>query len=196
MRDNYDDRYFTDTYQGMPIGAYSHMIGKMINGIPTSFGVDVSIKNLDDWRSRAKKIIYTGPIDELFGYEFGRLEYRSLEFRTLKIDGDFQGCATVNYADASVPYTRILEWKHYDRQDLPYTIYTIEYPRAHNGITEPYYPIRDGVNMALYKKYAERVRNTPWLLAGGRLGSYQYLNMDQAIGQAMTLVKKELQNGG
>jgi len=194
IRDDYDDRYFTDKYQAMPIGGYTKLVEKMLDGIQikknTPLGGDISY-----WRGQDTKMIFTGQIDAFFGYSLGRLEYRSLEFRTLKDSGTFQGCAAINYADAKTPYTRTIEWKYFYHQRLPYTYYTFEYPREHTSLSEPYYPIRDKANEKLYKQYEALADAEPWLLVGGRLGSYQYLNMDQAIGQAMRLVEKELGNG-
>jgi len=195
VRDNMDDRYFTDRYQGMPIGGYTKFIENMLDGVEikkkTPLGGDLAY-----WRSQDTKMIFTGQIDAFFGYSLGRLEYRSLEFRTMKIDGDFQGCAAINYADAKIPYTRTIEWKYFYHQRLPYTFVTHEYPRECSSMSEPYYPFRDDANEKLYKQYKELAAREPWLLVGGRLGSYQYLNMDQAIGQAMRLVEKELGDGG
>ena len=196
IRKNYDDRYFSDKYQGMPIGGYTKMIEKMLKGIEVKLKTDAS-QDLGYWRAHLgnAKLIYTGPIDAYFDYELGRLEYRSLEFRTLKDSGDFQGCATVNYADANIPYTRTIEWKYFYHQSLPYSYFTYEYPRPGSSLSEPYYPIRDDENVGLLNQYKAMVEREDWLLVGGRLGSYQYLNMDQAIAQAMKLVDGELNNG-
>ena len=192
IRDTVDDRYFSDKYQGMPIGGYTKFIEYLLEGIKIEKNTPIS-RDYPYWQGQTCKLIYTGQIDAFFRYKLGRLEYRSLEFRTLKLSGDFQGCATVNYADRDIPYTRILEWKHYYHQELPHTIFTYEYPRPGVSTAEPYYPIRDDENMELYKEYKKVVDDLPWLLVGGRLGSYQYLNMDQTIAQAMKLVEGELQ---
>jgi len=186
-RTTYDDRYFTDKYQGMPVGGYSKFIGRILKGIPVELKTDY-LADQDLCRA-ADVVIFSGQIDDLFERQFGKLEYRSAEYRTIKDKGDFQGCETVNYADYSTPYTRTMEWKHYYRQNVPYTLFTFEYPRASG---EPYYPFPDKCNMDLYKQYRELADGEQWLRVGGRLGSYQYLNMDQTIAQAMKLVEREL----
>ena len=186
IRYNYDDRYFSDRYQGLPEGGYTAMIERILSGVSLETNTDYLI-DPEYWHRQARRVVYSGPIDALFNYELGRLEYRSLEFRNQVVDTpDYQGAATINYTDLSVPYTRILEWQHYGwRTNLNgTTAITIEYPRAHG---EPYYPIGDVANLALYEQYAKRAAATSWLHVGGRLGSYRYYNMDQVIGQAIRL---------
>jgi len=194
IRYNYDDRYFSDRYQGVPEQGFTQLVARMLDGIPVYTGVDY-LQDREWWNARHQRVIYSGAVDELFDHNLGRLAYRSLVHRTerMAVD-DFQGCATVNYPDIELPFTRILEWKHYGwRRELPgETIVTMEYPSATG---EPYYPVGDKPNRELYRRYREQADMLPWLRPGGRLGNYQYLNMDQAIAQAMRLVEKELSNG-
>jgi UDP-galactopyranose mutase len=185
VRLTYDDRYFSDKFQGMPVGGYTQMVERMLEGI------EVRLNDGWDgwqWNCAVQKVVYSGPIDALFDYRFGKLEYRSLRFEHETRDGDFQGCATINYTDERIPYTRIIEWKHFwpDEKHLR-TVVTREYP-AMGG--EPFYPVEDEVNRQRYQQYRELVPD--WMVVGGRLGSYQYLNMDQAIGMAMKDAKREL----
>lgn len=188
IRYNYDDRYFADRYQGVPEHGYTKLVETMLDSIPVEIGVDI----FDDpgyLRRRSRRLIYSGPIDALFEYRYGRLDYRSLRHVTERLDtDDYQGCATINYADADIPWTRILEWKHFGWRKQPKgeTIVTVEYPAADG---EPYYPIEDDANRERYARYAELASNLPWMRIGGRLGSYRYYNMDQVIAQAFALVK-------
>jgi UDP-galactopyranose mutase len=187
VRYTYDDRYFDDRYQGVPEHGYTHMVSNMLAGIPVELGADF-ITGQEHWRKKAKAVIYSGALDELFGYDLGRLEYRSLEWRHQVIEApDYQGCATINFTDVDVPFTRILEWQHYGwrARRNGCTLIAIEYPKAEG---EPYYPIGDDKNLEIYRRYQLRLNDMPWLYVGGRLGSYRYYNMDQVIGQAMSLV--------
>jgi len=187
VRTTYDDRYFTDKYQGMPVGGYSKFIGRILEGIAVEKKVDYFAD--EDLARAADTVIYSGPIDRLFDFDRGKLEYISAEYRTLKERGDYQGCETVNHHDRKTPYTRTMEWKHYYHQNLPYTFFTYEYPR---NTGEPYYPFPDERNLGIYKQYRELADKEQWLRVGGRLGSYKYLNMDQTIAQAIRLVEREL----
>ena len=189
IRTTWDDRYFSDRFQAMPVGGYTKLVERMLAGVAVELNTDF-LADLSHWTNgRAWKVLYSGPIDALFAHDLGRLEYRSLVFKDTILPGDFQGSATVNYTDREKEFTRILEHKHYWRRSIGHTWITQEYPCAHDETNDPYYPIRDETNTALYQRYAERVKQLPWLKAGGRLGSYQYLNMDQAIAQAMKLVR-------
>jgi UDP-galactopyranose mutase len=190
IRYTYDDRYFADRYQGMPEKGYTRMVERMLVDLPVQVSVDFLL-DIDYWRGQAKRVIYSGPIDALFGYELGRLEYRSLRHITERLDTDnYQGCATINYTDANIPWTRVLEWKHFGwrREPKGETIVTIEYP-ADEG--EPYYPIEDARNTELYAQYAARVTELKWLRVGGRLGSYKYFNMDQVVAQALNVAQSD-----
>jgi UDP-galactopyranose mutase len=190
IRRNYDDRYFSDRYQGLPEHGYTRMVERMLAGIPVQLNADF-LADREYWRTQARRVIYSGPIDALFGCDLGRLAYRSLEFRTERLEvDDYQGCATINYTDAATPWTRILEWKHFGWRKEPKgeTVVTMEYPRAAG---EPYYPVEDEPNLELYARYAARMGEMPWLRCGGRLGSYRYYNMDQVVAQAIAVVESE-----
>lgn len=193
MRETCDDRYFTDTYQGLPVGGYSAWIKNMLDGIPVAYCDDFT-RSKNYWLKRVSKVVYTGAIDALFGFDEGRLEYRSLRFENETVFGDYQGAATVNYPEAGVPYTRVMEWKHFGHRANDVTVVTREYPQAYDGVNEAYYPVRDAASLALHERYAARARAQGWEV-GGRLGAYQYYNMDQAIGAAMALVERMVGNG-
>lgn len=184
-----DDRYFDDKFQGMPVEGYTAMVHRMLDGIEVRLGEDytggpVGIR----WPhlSRAR-VVYSGPLDELFDYRYGKLGYRSLRFEH-EFTEPF-GHATINYTDAAVPYTRIIDWAAFrpeQYQGSAQTPHTREYPASEG---EPYYPINNDANHALYQQYRALVPD--WMIVGGRLGSYQYLNMDQAIGMAMKDFRRE-----
>ena len=143
----------------------------------------------------ADTVLFTGRIDELFNYEFGVLEYRSLSFEHERLDiEDFQGNAVVNYNERSVPYTRIIEHKHFEFGNQPFTVITREYPSEFTGNNEPYYPVNDDKNMQIYSKYKEKADLNGKLLLGGRLAQYAYFDMDDTVEAALRLVKKELYN--
>lgn len=206
IRLTYDDRYFDDTYQGMPTEGYTEMVrrilsgealgisssrssSEMLEGIEVKLGTDVSFEDLRYYYGKyGSKAVFSGPLDELFDYRFGKLEYRSLRFEHETKQGDYQGCATMNYTDEETPYTRIIEWKHFRPEERhANTVITREYPMADG---EPYYPINDEANHQVYKQYRALVPD--WMVVGGRLGSYKYINMDAAIGMAMKDVRREL----
>lgn len=185
-----DDRYFDDKFQGMPTEGYTEMVRRMLKGIEVQLNSGYEpILPLSKAGPKGTRVVYSGPLDELFDYRFGPLEYRSLRFEheTLPV-ANFQGCATINYTEASVPHTRMMEWKHFRPEEShSHTRITREYP-ATTG--EPYYPVAGVSSTTLYRKYRELVPE--WMIVGGRLGSYQYLNMDQAIGMALKDAKREL----
>lgn len=191
IRYTYDDRYFSDRYQALPECGYTNFFERMLTNVPIELETDYLV-DTEYWRGKARRVIYSGPLDEFFGCDMGRLGYRSLmhDTQVLEID-DFQGCATVNYPEERVPYTRIVEWKHFGWRGMPKgrTVVTYEYPRETG---DPYYPIPTDNNLALHARYAARAAEMPWLRVGGRLGSYRYYNMDQAIAAAMTLARSEL----
>lgn len=191
IRMTFDDNYFDDKYQGIPINGYTHMIKNMIQDIPILLNHPFT----HDMKERlGHKVVYTGPIDEFFNYELGRLEYRSLDFVEEEYNMElFQGCAQINYTNENVPHTRIIEHKHFAperyRNVKNSTIITIEYS-SKNG--DPYYPINDEANNALYKKYKDIAEaKEPNVIFGGRLGNYQYYDMHQVIGQAIKYAKLE-----
>lgn len=188
IRLTYDDNYFNDTYQGIPIGGYTKMIKNMIGDVPVETDVDF-LKDIDYWSNKAKEVIYTGALDELFNYSYGELEYRSLLFEHSVLDiPDYQGNALVNYTDISVPYSRIVEHKHFDLStaDKNKTIITREHPVKWDKTKEKYYPINDEQNNELYSKYKnEFIKQFPNYQLGGRLACYQYYDMHQVVGQAI-----------
>jgi UDP-galactopyranose mutase len=192
-RTNDDDRYFTDTFQMMPMDGYTQMFERMLDhpGIDLLLGTDfATVRDRIDYR----QLIYCGPIDEYFEFCFGRLPYRCLQFRheTLPTP-QFQSVAVVNYPDQSVPYTRITEYKHLTGQSHPLTSISYEFPCA-NG--DPYYPIPRPENAELYKRYKALADDTPGVTFLGRLGTYKYYNMDQVVGQALALYQRIEQQAG
>jgi len=192
IRMTYDDRYFSDRYQGVPIGGYTRMFESMLDhaGIDVVLGVDY-FEHAAELEAVSEQVVYTGKIDEYFDYRFGELEYRSLRFENEVLAGDFQGTAIVNYTDGAVPYTRITEHKHFAYQSSPNTVITREYPAAYHRGATPYYPIRDAANTALFERYRAEAAKIG-LLLGGRLATYQYYDMHQVVAQALTLADKEL----
>jgi UDP-galactopyranose mutase len=191
IRQTYDDRYFADRFQGIPIGGYTRMFQNMLDheSIEVLLGVDY-FEHSFELKPAAAKIVYTGKIDEFFDYCHGELEYRSLRFENEVLEGDFQGAAIMNYTDAAVPYTRITEHKHFEFQASASTVITREYPAPCDRRQVPYYPIRDAANSALYERYrADAQRDS--LLLGGRLATYQYYDMHQVVAQALSLADKE-----
>ena len=192
VRMTHDDNYFNDRFQGIPVGGYTAMIEKMIGDVPVELGVDF-LAERERWEAGADLVIYTGPIDAYFGYSLGVLEYRSLRFeREVLPVRDFQGSAVINYSAADVPFTRILEHKHFDMNlAADHTVITREYPAQWEpGMTE-YYPVNDDRNGALYKAYrAEADKLGGRVHFGGRLGEYVYYDMHQVIGSALAFVNR------
>lgn len=192
IRQTYDDRYFSDRFQGIPIGGYTRMFENLLDHdtIDVQLGVDF-FEHAPELERTVAKTVYTGKIDEFFDYRFGELEYRSLRFENEVLQGDFQGAAIMNYTDAAVPFTRITEHKHFEFQTSSHTVITREYPAPCDRRQVPYYPIRDGANTALYERYRAEAQRTH-LLLGGRLATYQYYDMHQVVAQALALADKEL----
>lgn len=194
IRMNFDDNYFNDTYQGIPIGGYTAMLENMLEGIEVRTNIDY-FANKEYWDSLAKKVVFTGKIDEFFDYQFGDLEYRSLRFEVEKHDvEDYQGNAVINYTEESVPYTRITEHKNFEFGTQKYTYITKEYPDDYDRSKVPFYPVRDEKNMKIYEQYKKLSEQPEYskYLFGGRLGSYLYYDIHQIIPAAWTAVKKEL----
>lgn len=191
LRFVYDNNYFNDRYQGIPLGGYSQMVNKMLDGVDVMLGVDY-FSDRKKFDGMAKTTLYTGPIDKFFDYEYGELEYRSLRFETEVVDmEDYQGNAVFNFTDYETPYTRIIEHKHFDRtQKSSKTVITREYPAGYQKGGEPYYPINDEKNSALYKKYAEKAAKTENVLFGGRLAGYKYYDMDDTVAAVFELTDK------
>ena len=183
-----DDRYFNDKYQGVPIGGYTPIIEKMLEGIDVRLNCDF-IKEKEPLMSECKNIIYTGQIDEFFDYKYGKLEYRTLKFEKKKLNVDFyQNYSVINFTDYNVPYTRIIEHKHFDNCLCNDTIITYEFPDKWENGKEPFYPINDSKNNNLYLKYKNEAKNYNNLIFGGRLGEYKYYDMDDVIKSALNLV--------
>lgn len=191
IRLNMNDRYFHDSHrwEGIPIGGYTPMIEKLLSGIEVRLEVDF-LEDRQGLEGLAERIVYSGPLDALFGYSEGRLEYRSLRFEHEALSGDFQGNAVVNYCDSDVPFTRILEHKHFDLLDIPNTIVTREYPASYTGSNEPYYPINDDINNAMHDIYRSLGMELSKYIIGGRLANYRYYDMDMTVGNALAAVKR------
>ena len=193
----YDNNYFNDRYQGIPEGGYTQIIEKMLEGIEVRLNTDF-FANKDELVSQVDKIVFTGMIDEYYDYRFGELEYRSLKFETEVLDCEnYQGNAVVNYTEYGVPYTRIIEHKHFEfqcqgRNPVPKTVITREYPATWKRGDEPYYPLNDEKNNALYQKYKVLADKEDKVIFGGRLGMYQYMDMHHVVSEALTCVKREL----
>lgn len=191
----FEENYFTDTYQGIPSDGYTAMMEKMIEGADVRLGTDF-LEDRETWESLADKVVYTGKIDELFEYRFGELEYRSLDFETFVADGDYQGNAVINYTEADVPYTRIVEHKHFVPRTAAKhekTVVTKEYPAKWTREKTPYYPVRDKKNEDLYHRYKALAEEKTNYVFGGRLAEYVYYDMHQVIGSALAKAKKEME---
>jgi UDP-galactopyranose mutase len=192
IRLNFNDSYFNDRYQGIPIGGYTQIIEKMVDGIDVKLNVDY-FADRDFWDKQAKYIIYTGRIDEFYGFKLGELEYRTLDFETERLEiPDFQGAAVVNYTEQEVPYTRILEHKHFEFGQQPYTYITKEYPAVWTKDKIPYYPINDNTNTQIFNQYLELAERETNVFFGGRLGNYRYYDMHQVIGAALADFKNKI----
>ena len=192
VRFTWNNNYFNDTYQGIPKGGYTQIFEKLLEGIDLHTGVDF-FDQKDYYESIGEKIIYTGPIDRFFEYQFGKLDYRSLRWRQHKIENDnFQGNPVVNYTDSETPFTRILEHKWFDHQNQKGSIISLEYPQDYTGDNEPYYPVRDEENVMRYQQYKSLADKSDKYIFGGRLGTYNYYDMHQVVAQALTTVQKLL----
>ena len=192
FRFTYDNNYFNDAYQGIPIGGYNRLTDALLEGIEVRTGINY----FDDkpyWDSLAVQVLFTGCIDEYFGFRFGHLEYRSLRFEHERMPiPDFQGNAVVNYNEREVPFTRIIEHKHFEFGTQPVTVVTREYPADFTGKNEPYYPINDDRNTRLFNQYKELAAATPGVLFGGRLAQYAYFDMDDTVEAALKLAEQNL----
>ena len=192
MRFTYDNNYFNDAYQGIPVRGYNAIIEGLLEGCEIRTGVDYLAcrKELDPL---AKRVVYTGMIDAFYDYCYGNLEYRSLRFETERLETDnYQGVAVVNYTDRETPFTRIIEHKHFEFGGQPGTVITREYPAEWKPGLEPYYPVNDEKNQALYKRYAGLAEKEPKVIFGGRLAEYKYYDMDKVIESALARAKEEL----
>ncbi len=189
VRYTFDNNYFNDLYQGIPIGGYTRIIEKMLEGIEVKLDTDF-FDDRDRWLNIADKIVFTGMIDQYFDYRYGELEYRGLEFEFETLDMEnYQGNAVINYTDAETPFTRIIEHKHFEGADCPKTVITREYPKTWVKGEEAYYPMNDDKNSQLFEKYRELAEKEDNVIFGGRLGMYQYFDMWQVIDEALKLVR-------
>lgn len=192
LRFTYDNNYFNDPYQGIPIGGYTLLVEKMLEGIEVLTNTDY-FDFIKDKGNIANKTVFTGMIDRYFDYCFGELEYRSVRFETEEIKTDnYQGVAVMNYTEREVPYTRIIEHKHFAFGEQENTIISREYPAEWEKGTEPYYPVNNERNNALYQKYKVRAESEASVIFGGRLGQYAYFDMDKVIESALNIAEKEL----
>ena len=187
----YDNNYFNALYQGIPVGGYTAMVEKMLEGAEVKLGVDY-LADKAAWDAVADKVVYTGPIDAYFGYRLGALAYRSVRFETETLDMEnYQGNAVVNYTDADTPYTRIIEHKHFEFGAQPKTVISREYSAEWKVGDEPYYPVNDEANGALYQQYKALAEGEEKVLFGGRLGEYKYYDMDRVIEAALAAWKAQ-----
>ena len=193
VRFTYDNNYFNDDYQGIPVEGYTKMIERMLDGVEVKLEEDF-LKNREAFMEQADNIVYTGMIDEYYNYCYGELEYRSLNFETEVLEGveNYQGNAVVNYTEYEVPYTRIIEHKHFTYGTQPDTVITREYPKTWSKGDEPYYPMNDEKNLNLYEKYTELAAKEGNVIFGGRLGMYKYYDMDDTIEAALNCAHAEL----
>ncbi len=192
LRFIYDNNYFNDRWQGIPMDGYTAMVERMLSGTEVMTGTDYAELRSSE-RNIAKKTLYTGMIDEYFGYKLGVLEYRSLRFETERVEiENWQGNAVVNYTEAEIPYTRIIEHKHFTKAASEHTFITREYPKQWTQGDEPYYPINDDKNGKLYERYAKLAREDRSVVFGGRLGMYRYFDMDKVVEAALALAAQEL----
>lgn len=193
VRLTYDNNYFNDLYQGIPKGGYTQIIKKMLEGIEVRLNTDY-LGQREELDSLCQKVIYTGPVDAYFDYLYGELEYRSVRFETEVLDEEnFQGNAVVNYTEYEVPYTRIIEHKHFEFGQQPKTVISKEYSATWKKGDEPYYPVNDEKNNELYQKYAEKAEEQSKVIFGGRLGKYKYYDMHHIVDEALKCVEKELE---
>lgn len=192
VRFTYDNNYFNSYYQGIPVDGYTSMIESMIEGIDVKLNEDY-LKDKEIWNSIACKIVYTGPIDAYFNYKFGVLEYRSVSFEEEILECEnYQGNAVVNYTDSNIPYTRIIEHKHFEFGTQPKTIISREYSTEWKLGDEPYYPVNDSRNNELYDKYRILTKEEDNVIFGGRLGEYKYYDMDKVIELALKKARESL----
>lgn len=191
-RFTYDNNYFNDRFQGIPMGGYTKMVANMLEGVEVRTGVEYK-DLIAEQPDIADRVIYCGPIDSFYDYSLGQLEYRSLRFETELLDeADHQGVAVMNYNEREVPYTRVIEHKHFEFGTQPKTVITREYPADWKPGDEPYYPINDERNTALYEQYRELADREGKVVFAGRLGGYKYYDMDKAIAAAFDVVRAEL----
>ena len=187
VRYTYDNNYFNDLYQGIPIGGYNVLVEKLFEGADIMTETDF-LKDREKYMETGDKVIFTGPIDAYYEYCFGKLEYRTVHFETEVLDEEnHQGVAVMNYTDRETPYTRVIEHKHFEFGTQPKTVISKEYSVDWEEGMEPYYPVNDAKNQELYQKYAEKAQNEDKVIFGGRLGEYKYYDMDKVIESAFKM---------
>lgn len=192
VRYTFDNNYFNDRYQGIPVGGYNTLINALLEGVEIRLGVDYN-QQREEYKNTAEIVVYTGPIDAYFNYSLGQLEYRGLRFETERLEEEnHQGVAVVNYTEREVPYTRSIEHKHFEFGKQPVTYVTKEYPADWKPGEEAYYPVNNDKNQVLYAKYVELARKEKKIIFGGRLAEYKYYDMDDVIKSALGLVEKVL----
>ena len=193
VRFTFDNNYFNDRYQGIPNGGYTQIIEKMLDGVEVRLNEDF-FNNKEKYLEEADKVIYTGTIDSFFNFCFGELEYRTVRLETEVLDiPNYQGNAVINYTEQEIPFTRIIEHKHFEfNLNTPKTVISKEYPASWKLGDEPYYPVNDQKNSALFMKYQEEAKKYPNIYFGGRLGLYKYLDMDKVILEALNFIKELL----
>ena len=198
MRLTFDNNYFNALYQGIPTEGYTRLVERLLDGIEVRLNCDY-LENRETLDALAERVVYTGPIDAFFGFRLGTLEYRSVRFETELLDQpNFQGNAAVNYTDRETPWTRIIEHKWFtfgkdeNGNDLPKTVISREYSAEWKPGDEPYYPVNDGKNGALYQQYRALAEKEEKVVFGGRLGEYKYYDMDQVIAAALGRAREEL----
>ena len=192
VRFTYDNNYFNDLYQGIPVGGYTQIIRKMLEKAEMRLNVDY-LEHREELNALARRVIYTGPVDAYFQECYGPLEYRRVTFETEVLDMEnYQGNAVVNYTEYEVPYTRIIEHKHFEFGTQEKTVISREYPAEWKPGDEPYYPINNEKNNRLYERYRELVQKEEKVVFGGRLGVYRYMDMHHVVAEALVLAEKEL----
>ncbi|MDD7391839.1 MAG: UDP-galactopyranose mutase [Fusobacterium gastrosuis] len=191
VRFTYDNNYFNDRYQGIPLGGYNVIFEKMLKNVELKLGIDF-FENREELEKKADKIVFTGMIDQFYNYKYGILEYRSLRFESEVLNEEnYQGNAVINYNEREIPYTRIIEHKHFEFGNQNKTVITREYPVEWKQGDEPYYPVNDEKNNRLYEKYKALTENESKIIFGGRLADYKYYDMHNVIAEALKKVKKE-----
>ncbi|WP_077533052.1 UDP-galactopyranose mutase [Massiliimalia massiliensis] len=191
VRYTYDNNYFNDPHQGIPIGGYNRLVDRLFEGCDVVLDTDF-LEDREKWVQKAEKVVYTGTIDSYFDYRFGELEYRSIRLENETLDTDnYQGVAVVNYTDRETPFTRIIEHKHFEFGNQPKTVISREYPSEWKLGMEPYYPVNDSHNQELYQKYAALAEKERGVLFGGRLAEYRYYDMDQVTASALRAAERE-----
>jgi UDP-galactopyranose mutase len=189
IRLDFNDNYYDDRCQGVPIGGYTKLFERMLEGVEVRLNTDYFIRR-QYWDSVASTVVFTGKIDEYFDYKFGDLEYRGLRFESKVLSGDYQGSAVINYTEEDVPHTRVVEHKHFELKNQDKTVVTWEYPDSYERGEIAYYPINDERNNELYGRYKQEAEKQGRLLLGGRLGTYKYLDMDEAIAAALAAAEE------